>query len=185
MANSGRHRLPATSAPPRTRSAVEAESKLARKSDVVEALRKIHSDRPVQAYNELAQKAEEELQDLWKKNKGSTDDLARTVQHLCAVHHVSWTKVHYDRTRGKDSADNRRGNDSADGAQRPTSTLLPCATLRRALSHCTLRRAALTGLSAPELANETRALLELAGEQLCDQGALRLSHLLCHILSFF
>ena len=86
---SSRHRRPAASAPPCPRSAPDAESKLARKTACVEALRKVHSDRPVQAYNDLVQKAEEELQQLWKKHQGSTDDLARAVQRLCALHKVS------------------------------------------------------------------------------------------------
>ena len=100
MAAGGRLRAPAPSAQPRPRGLADAESKLARKSAVVEALQKIHSDRAVQAYNELASKAELDLQHLWNKNKGSMDDLARAIQKLCAVNHVSWTKVHYARTRG-------------------------------------------------------------------------------------
>ena len=102
MAGGGRLRARATFPQLRPCGLADAESKLARKSAVVEALHKIHSDRAVQTYNELVQKVESDLQHLWNNHKGSVDDLARAVQKLCAVNHVSWTKVHHARTRGKD-----------------------------------------------------------------------------------
>ena len=107
MATSGRHRAPAPSAS-RPRKEPEAESKLARKISCVDALKKIHSDRPVQAYNELVQKAEDDLQLLWQNNKGSTvDRFAQLLQKLCATNHVSWTKVHFDRLRSGAAASRR------------------------------------------------------------------------------
>ena len=104
MAVGGRRPAPAPTQP-RPRGPIDGESKLARKSAIVEALQKIHSDRAVQTYNELVQKVESDLQHLWNNHKGTIDDLARAVQKLCAVNHISWTKVHHTRTRGKDKAD--------------------------------------------------------------------------------
>ena len=102
MAAGGRLRARAPTAQPRPRGQPDGESKLARKDAVVEALKKIHSDRAVQTYNELVQKVEADLQHLYNNHSGSVDDLARAVQKLCAANHVSWTKVHYARTRAKD-----------------------------------------------------------------------------------
>ena len=102
MAAGGRLRARAPTAQPRPREQLDGESKLARKTAVVEALQKIHSDRAVQTYNELVQKVEADVQHMWTNHNGSADDLARAVQKLCAVNHISWTKVHYARTRGKD-----------------------------------------------------------------------------------
>ena len=124
MAAGGRLRARAPPTQPRPRGLFDAESKLARKTAIVEALQKIHSDRAVQTYNELVQKAEDDLQQTYNNNnnnKGSVDDLAHAVQKLCALKHVSWTKVHFARTRGKDSAD--KGPAPQRGHTEPTGCL--------------------------------------------------------------
>ena len=84
--------------PPSSRPAVEG-SFLQRKLDCITAFKQAGSDRPVAAYNGLAERCANELQAKYDLHKSNTKKLGSALIRMCAAHHISYTLDHYQRSK--------------------------------------------------------------------------------------
>ena len=86
--------------PPSSRPAVGG-SLLQRKLDCITAFKQAGSDRPVAAYNGLAEQCADELQAKYDLHKSNTKKLASALIRMCGAHHISYTLDHYQRSKAK------------------------------------------------------------------------------------
>ena len=93
----GRRRVPSKQ-PPSSRPAIEG-SPLHRKLDCINAFREAGSDRPTAAYNSLAERHADELQNKYEQFKSDTKKLGGALIRMCGAHRISYTLDHHQRSR--------------------------------------------------------------------------------------
>ena len=114
----GRRRVPSKQ-PPSSRPAIEG-SPLHRKLDCINAFKEAGSDRPTAAYNSLAERHADELQNKYEQFKSDTKKLGSALIRMCGAHRISYTLDHHQRTRTQRNGGN--GTSTPTGSSTPEFT---------------------------------------------------------------
>ena len=121
----GRRRVPSKQ-PPSSRPAIEG-SPLRRKLDCINAFKEAGSDRPTAAYNSLAERHADELQNKYEQFKSDTKKLGGALIRMCGAHRISYTLDHHQRTRTQRSGGN--GTSTPTGSARLQTADTPFISL--------------------------------------------------------
>ena len=104
--------------PPSSRPAVEG-SLLQRKLDCTTAFKQAGSDRPVAAYNGLAEVCANELQAKYDLHKSNTKKLGSALIRMCGAHRISYTLDHHQRSKTQRNGETGKPRHRAQRVFRP------------------------------------------------------------------